>query len=223
MTGKKRRFGTVRQLASGRWQVRYTGPDGLRRLAPHTFDNKKAADRWLVQLEAEMLRGDWLDPDVGRIPLAEYAERWLRERELKARTREEYARHLRLHVAPYLGASTLSEVTPPHVRAWRADRLAGGVGSSTVAKTYRILHAIFATAVDDDLIRRSPCRIRRGGQDKADERPTVTLDQSSRSRGQSNPGIGFWSSWPRSRNCALASSLLSGGGISTWPRWSSAS
>jgi len=28
-----------------------------------------------------------------------------------------------------------------------------------VAKTYRILHAIFATAVDDDLIRRNPCRI----------------------------------------------------------------
>jgi integrase len=46
-----------------------------------------------------------------------------------------------------------------------------------VAKTYRILHAIFATAVDDDLIRRNPCRIRGGGQDKAEERPTVTLDQ----------------------------------------------
>ena len=55
--------------------------------------------------------------------------------------------------------------------------LAAGVGRSTVAKTYRILHAIFATAVDDDLIRRNPCRIKGAGQDKADERPTVTLDQ----------------------------------------------
>ncbi len=57
------------------------------------------------------------------------------------------------------------------------DRLAAGVGKPTVAKTYRILHAIFATAVDDDLIRRNPCRIRGAGQDNADERPTVTLDQ----------------------------------------------
>jgi hypothetical protein len=56
------RFGAVRQLPSGRWQARYTGPDGLRRLAPNTFDTKKAAYRWLVALEAEMLRGDWLDP-----------------------------------------------------------------------------------------------------------------------------------------------------------------
>jgi integrase len=46
-----------------------------------------------------------------------------------------------------------------------------------VAKTYRILHAIFATAVDDDLIRRNPCRIKGASQDKADERPTATLDQ----------------------------------------------
>ncbi len=46
-----------------------------------------------------------------------------------------------------------------------------------MAKTYRILHAIFATAVDDDLIRRNPCRIRSAGQAKSDERPTATLDQ----------------------------------------------
>ena len=46
-----------------------------------------------------------------------------------------------------------------------------------MAKTYRILHAIFATAVDDDLIRRNPCRIKRARQDKAEERPTATLDQ----------------------------------------------
>jgi hypothetical protein len=65
------------------------------------------------------------------------------------------------------------------IRAWRTGRLDAGVGKSTVAKTYRILHAIFATAVDDDLIRRNPCRIQGAGQDKADERPTATLDQVS--------------------------------------------
>jgi integrase len=173
----KRRIGAVRQLSSGRWQARYTGPDGLRRDAPQTFDTKRAADRWLVALEAEMLRGDWLDPEAGRIPLSAYADQWVRERELKPRTREEYARHLRLHVCPYLGSTPMSEVTPPHIRTWRSDRLAAGVGRSTVAKTYRILHAIFTTAVDDDLIRRNPCRIRAASQDKSEERPTVTLDQ----------------------------------------------
>jgi integrase len=46
-----------------------------------------------------------------------------------------------------------------------------------VAKTYRILHAVFATAVDDELLRRDPCRIKMAGQDASPERPTATLDQ----------------------------------------------
>jgi integrase len=130
-----------------------------------------------VETEAEMLRGEWLDPNAGKIPFGEYIERWLRERDLKARTREEYERHVRLHIRPFLGNRALSEITPPGIRAWRADLLDSGVGTSTVAKTYRILHAIFTTAVDDDLIRRNPCRVKRAGQDKAEERPTATLDQ----------------------------------------------
>ena len=57
------------------------------------------------------------------------------------------------------------------------DLLDAGVGRSTVAKTYRILHAVFATAVDDDLVRRNLCRIKGAGQHVADERPTATLDE----------------------------------------------
>ncbi|MQA26093.1 MAG: tyrosine-type recombinase/integrase [Micromonosporaceae bacterium] len=176
--GRKRRFGSVRRLPSGRFQARYTGPDGLTRTAPRTFETQRSSAQWLVETEAEMLRGEWLDPDAGKVPLAEYADRWVRERTLKTRTREEYERHLRLHVRPYLGHVAVNEMTPAKIRTWRADRLNDGVGESTVAKTYRILHAIFTTAVDDDeLIRRNPCRIRGAGQDKAEERPTATLDQ----------------------------------------------
>jgi integrase len=175
--GRKRRFGSVRRLPSGNYQARYTGPDGLMRKAPHSFATKRAAEGWLVETEAETLRGEWLDPDAGKVTLGEYTDRWLRERDLKARTRQEYERHVRLHVRPFLGARPLSEITPQRVRAWRADRLEAGIGKSTVAKTYRILHAVFATAVDDDLIRRNPCRIKGAGQDKAEERPTATLAQ----------------------------------------------
>jgi integrase len=177
--GARRRFGSVRQLPSGKYQVRYVGPDGLPRKAPRTFDTKRAAERWLIETEAEMLRGDWLDPDAGREPLADYADRWLSERDLKARTREEYKRLIRLHVRPYLGGFAVNAITSAHIRTWRADRLAAGVGKSTLAKTYRLLHAIFVTAADDEppLIRRNPCRVKGAGQDMAEERPTATLDQ----------------------------------------------
>ncbi len=87
MGSKRRRFGSVRQLASGRYQVRHLGTDGLRRVGPDTFATKRQAERWLIETEAEMLRGDWIDPEAGWITLGEFAKRWIAERDLKARTR----------------------------------------------------------------------------------------------------------------------------------------
>jgi integrase len=175
--GRKRRFGSVRRLPSGSWQARYLGADGVPRKAPSTFDTKKAAEQWLVETEAEILKGEWIDPDAGTITLDEYITRWIQERDLKARTREEYERNIRLHVRPELGETPLNQINAQRIRTWRANRTDAGVGKPTLAKTYRILHAIFVTAVDDDLIRRNPCRIKGAGQDKANERPTATLDQ----------------------------------------------
>ena len=77
-----------------------------------------------------------------------------------ARTREEYERHLKPHVLPYLGDVALFSVNAAKIRTRRTDRLVAGVGRSTVAKTYRISHANCATAVDDDLVRRNPCLAR---------------------------------------------------------------
>jgi integrase len=96
---------------------------------------------------------------------------------LKPRSREEYARCLRLHVYPTLGSKPLNTIEAPQVRTWHAKLTAAGVGQATIAKTYRILHVIFATAVDDELIRRNPCRIKKAGTEKANERPTATLHQ----------------------------------------------
>ena len=58
----KRRFGRVRRLPSGRWQARYKGPDGIDRPAVRTFASKTDAERWLLLAEAEIIRGDWIDP-----------------------------------------------------------------------------------------------------------------------------------------------------------------
>ncbi|WP_211215884.1 tyrosine-type recombinase/integrase [Catelliglobosispora koreensis] len=124
-----------------------------------------------------MMRGDWLDPEAGKLSLNDYAGRWIGERDLRPRSREEYERHMRLHVRDSLGTRALNSITAQHIRTWRTERLTAGIGKPTVAKTYRILRAIFTTALDDELIRRNPCRIKGAGQDVAEERPIATLDQ----------------------------------------------
>ena len=48
-------------------------------------------------------------------------------------------------------------------------------GPVTVAKAYRLLHAIMGTAADDGLIRRNPCRIKGAGQEDSPERPIAPV------------------------------------------------
>ncbi|MFE4799649.1 hypothetical protein ACFRFL_32520 [Streptomyces sp. NPDC056708] len=86
LKGKRRRFGAVRKLPSGRFQARYQGPDGLLRSAPETFPSQTDADRWLVRKEAEILDGGW-NPD-DRVLFGVYADAWFKERDYAATTRE---------------------------------------------------------------------------------------------------------------------------------------
>ena len=174
----KRRFGRVRRLPSGRWQARYKGPDDIDRPAPHTFAAKADAERWLTLTEAEIVRGEWLNPDRGRLSFATYAKAWVAERpNLRPKTKQLYEGLVRCTWPPMLGTFTVQEITEPHVRRWRKTLLDSGVGEVTVAKAYRLLKVILNTAVDDGMIRRNPCRIKGAGQERSPERPVLTIRQ----------------------------------------------
>ncbi|MDP9864163.1 MULTISPECIES: hypothetical protein [Streptosporangium] len=174
----ERRFGRVLQLPSGRFQARYTGPDGVDRPAPETFAAKTDAEVWPTRKEAEIVDDEWIDPDAGKITLGEYGQDWIDERpNLRLRTVELYGYLLRTHPVPTFGEKALSEIKDPHVRRWRKKLLDAGVSEVTVAKAYRLIKAILTTAVDDRLIKRNPCRIKDAGQEKSPERPVLTVAQ----------------------------------------------
>ncbi len=67
-TDGHRRFGNVRKRESGRYQIRYPGPDGRIRTGPDTYGRKSDADKALVLIEAQMASlGEWSDvPIVAR-------------------------------------------------------------------------------------------------------------------------------------------------------------
>ncbi len=57
--------GTVEKLPSGRYRVRFTGPDGARHKAPVTFEDVKAARLWLDR-EMKSIENDpegWQSPE----------------------------------------------------------------------------------------------------------------------------------------------------------------
>ena len=177
MSTKRRRFGRIRRLSSGRYQARYSLGDGQLRSAPDTFATLAEAEQFLAAVETEMLRGTWFDPDAGDIRLDVYAPRWLDERpvELQPRTREIYTRLLDQHLYPAFGTTPINRITSAAVRTWHASLRRQGVGQVTVAKAYRLLKAILNTAVEDELLPRNPCRLKGAGVERSAERKPPSL------------------------------------------------
>lgn len=180
-TSTRRRFGRIRKLPSGRWQARYTGPDGRERTATDTFTTKTDAGRFLTNVETDLGRGTWLDPSVGAVRLRDYADGWLEQRTvagrpLAPRTVANYRGLLDRHVLPRLGAVALSALTPALVRTWHAE--VARAGQTTARQSYALLHAVLVTAVDDGALPRNPCALRGAGVATAPERPLLDREQA---------------------------------------------
>jgi integrase len=174
MAKKRRRFGYVRKLPSGRYQASFIGPSGLRQTAPGTFRTKTDAGRWLSAAEADILRGAWVNEDLGRQTFGNYARAWLRDHpRMGPRYRETCERNLRLHLAS-LHDMPLRALTPVVVREWHASALRGGGGRVSIQQAYRFLRAVMNTAVRDGAIVKNPCQIAGAGTDRAKERPVAS-------------------------------------------------
>ncbi|MFB7800343.1 histone-like nucleoid-structuring protein Lsr2 [Isoptericola sp. NPDC056134] len=76
---RRRSIGTVRQLPSGRWQARHTGPDGRMR-ALKTFATKAEAERAIARETVSVQDGVWRSPEHGDIPLGAFLSHWLETR-----------------------------------------------------------------------------------------------------------------------------------------------
>ena len=74
-----REFGLLRKLPSGRWQARYVHPRTNERITgPITFERRTDATRWLVTVEADIVRGIENGPLRAReVSTAAWAETWL--------------------------------------------------------------------------------------------------------------------------------------------------
>lgn len=161
--GRRASFGSIRKLPSGRYQARYTGPDGREHRASTTFETKRDASSWLSMQQAEITRRTWLPGVDGRDSptLTEFARAWVETRELKPKTRSHYVDLLDRLILPTLGDLRLSTITDQHVEDWHR-----ALGSSTPtyrAHAYGLLRTIMGTAVERRMIAASPCRIRGAG------------------------------------------------------------
>lgn len=165
MARKKRGFGRLRQLPSGRWQAAYVGPDTKLHQAPRTYATEGEAEGWLAAERRKIDLGTWgaVERSDG-ITLRTYADKWIEQRNLRPRTKLLYESMLERLILPDLGDVKLVTLTPAKVREWHAEL--GTDRPTRNAHAYALLHAICATGVQDEVLDANPCRIRAAMQTK---------------------------------------------------------
>lgn len=167
----RRGFGYVRRLPSKKYQASYIGPDLVRHSAPSTFATKGDAEAWLSAERLLISLDAWIPAELRRerakanrpVRFGEYAEIWLKDRDLKPRTRSHYAALLEKQLNPW-ALATIKEMRPEMVREWHTNL--DPTRPTLRAHSYGLLRAILSTAVDDGLIAANPCHIRGGSTSK---------------------------------------------------------
>ena len=139
----------------GKWRVRYRDPAGSER-SKH-FERKFDAERFRATIQADLLRGNYLDPDAGKVLFSTFSKKWLAGQTVDVSTLQAMEVRLRVHLDPTFGNQELRAIKPSTVQIWLAElqkRLAPTYVRVLLANLSGILHA----AVDDGLIARNPCK-----------------------------------------------------------------
>ena len=147
---------SISRTPQGRWRARYRDPAGRSR--SRTFGTKVEARRFLDATNADMHRGQWVDPAAGRVTLAEWAATYLGSvTNLRPTTLATYERDLARYVLPRFGHLPLARIRPLDVRSWLADEVAAGIAPTSVHRHFCTLRRLLRVAVESDLMVKSPC------------------------------------------------------------------
>ncbi|MCB1245743.1 MAG: tyrosine-type recombinase/integrase family protein, partial [Acidimicrobiia bacterium] len=142
--------------AKGRCQVRYVDPSGRERAT--NFPRRVDAERFLVTVEADKLRGDWVDPRLARTTFGEWTDRWRGTiGHVKPYTRDGYESLLRVHVLPRFAEAPLVNIQLVDIQEWLSDLGRSGLSVSRIRQAYFLVGQILGAAVASGYLAKSPC------------------------------------------------------------------
>lgn len=136
------------------WRARYRDAAGKHHV--RHFDRQIDGKRWLDEVTAAVVTGQYVDPKAGRLTFREYAETWRVNQAHRPGTQDQVERHLRRHVYPSIGDRPLASILPSDLKAM-LKRLEPDLSPATVSVVYRHVSTILKAAVLDRRLASSPC------------------------------------------------------------------
>jgi Phage integrase, N-terminal SAM-like domain len=161
---------SISKRVDGRWRARYRDETGKEH-AKH-FARKVDGQRWLDEVTASVVTGQYVNPKAGRVTFGQYAEQWRSGQVHRPSTQAYIERQLRHHAYPVLGDRPMSSIKPSDAQAW-VRLLTEQLAPSTVGVVHGIVSGILRAAMRDRVIVHNPC--------DGTKLPKVTKSRVSRS------------------------------------------
>src|SRR5215203_6909480 len=174
----------ARKRKDGRYETRATlnTPTGRRRVSFYGATAEEANNAKFQAL-ADQARGV-LFSDPGKLTTGVYLQSWLSDTaryQVSEGTYSRYERTCRNHLVPFFGRIKLRDLSPAHVRAFKARKIEEGLNPNTVGIMQGVLNAALNQAVDDGLLPANPAaRVKKAA--KRGETPMRALSHEEASR-----------------------------------------
>jgi integrase len=147
---------SIQKRDNGKWRARYRDAAG-REHARH-FGRKVDAQRWLDEVTASVVTGQYVDPRAGKVTVANYAKSWEALQVSSESTRSIVDNALRLHLLPELGGTPMAAVRPSMIQSVVKKLEAKSLSPRSIRVIYSVAAMMFGAAVDDKVIPATPCR-----------------------------------------------------------------
>lgn len=158
MTKKRTRanngMGSIRQRADGRWEARYTAPDG-RQHSLYAKTEKAVTARLRASLH-DLDTGAWREPS--KMTVAEWSEIWLNDYcgHCTESTRTIYRRNFSIHINPVVGSVKLTSLSKMHICRVYNSMQDAGKSAKTISLVRGTIKASLNCAIQSNLIKSNP-------------------------------------------------------------------
>lgn len=143
-----------RRVTGKRWEARCRDPEG--REFKRRFRLKRDAQKFVDEITAGIVTGQYIAPGAGRISFREFAEEWRSIQVHRPSSAAHYETMLRRHAYPHLGDVQLDNLTPSRIQAW-VKAISQTLQPSTVKVIHGIVASCLKSAVRDRRIASNPC------------------------------------------------------------------
>ena len=174
MKNKKSRasngMGSIRQRSDGRWEARYSTPDGRQRSV--YAKSEAEVTKKLRSVLHDLDSGAWMEPS--RMTVGDWLDIWLRDYQghTTGRTVETYTCVVNKRLRPMFGNIKLNNFSQIHVRRMVSQMTQEGKSPSTIKHAKGILSTAMKCAVEAGLIKSNPVQ---GVKSPRMVKPTITI------------------------------------------------